>query len=556
MEKKLSPATRIFKLVRQDKSEITAVYFYAILAGLIQLSLPVGIQSIINFVLGGSMSASLVVLIILVVLGVLVTGIIYINQMKLIEKIQQKIFVRYAIEFADHIPRIDLKKADAFYLPELVNRFFEIPSLQKGLSKLLLDIPTATIQIFFGLLLLSLYHPAFILFGVLLVVTLGVILYYTGAKGLRTSLAESAYKYRAAAWLEELARVVKSFKLSKGTSLHLKKADEHTINYLHARTNHFSVLIFQYRFLVAIKTIITAAMLLVGSFLLINQQLNIGQFIAAEIVILIVISAVEKLITTLDNVYDVLTSVEKMGKLTDKPIEETGTALLESKSSGVSVELNNVSFRFANTGNIIDRLTFSISPGEKVCISGQEGSGKSTLLKLLAGSYSDFSGSILIDNIPIRNYNLDSLRSKTGIYISQQDIFHGTLLENITMGNPVFNINEINESAEKIGLRPFITSLKYGFETELDPVGNHLPGNVIRKILLLRAILNKPRLILLEEPWHGFPEDQRKKVQQLILKETENSTVIIISNDEEFKSACDKVIYLYEEGKQIVQNSK
>ncbi|MBI1343898.1 MAG: ATP-binding cassette domain-containing protein [Terrimonas sp.] len=554
MENTLTPVNRIWKLVRQDKSEITAIYFYAVLAGLIQLSLPVGIQSIINFVLGGSMSASLIVLIILVVLGVLATGLIYINQMKLIEKIQQKIFVRFSIDFADHIPRIDLQKADSFYLPELVNRFFEIPSLQKGLSKLLLDIPTATIQILFGLILLSLYHPAFILFGILLIAILVMILYYTGARGLRTSLAESAYKYKAAAWLEELARVIKSFKLSKGTSLHLKKADEHTTQYLHARTQHFSVLLFQYRVLVTLKTIITAAMLVVGSFLLVNQQLNIGQFIAAEIVILIVIGAVEKMIGTLDSVYDVLTSVEKIGKLTDKPVEKGGTQLLENRKKGVSVELKDISFRFANTGNIIDHVSFYVAPGEKVCLRGKEGSGKSTLLRLLAGTYADFSGTVLIDDIPIGNYDLDSLRSQTGIFLSQQDIFQGTLLENITMGNPKTDMDEIKKWVALIGLSPMVNSFKNGFDTELDPVGNHLPGNVIRKILLLRALINQPRLVLLEEPWLGFPDDLKERIQDALLQKTENSTVIVISNDEQFAARCHKVIQISETETLITNN--
>ncbi len=554
MEKKATPVARILKLVRQDRSEITGIYFYAVLAGLIQLSLPVGIQSIISFVLGGTMSASLIILIVLVVLGVLATGLIYINQMKLIEKIQQKIFVRYSIDFADHIPRIDLQKASGVYLPELVNRFFEIPSLQKGLSKLLLDIPTATIQILFGLMLLSLYHPAFILFSILLIVILSVILYYTGDKGLRSSLAESANKFATVAWLEELARVVKSFKLSKGTSLHLKNADANTIKYLHSRTEHFSVLLFQYRLLVALKTIITAAMLLVGSFLLVNQQLNIGQFIAAEIVILIVINAVEKIIGTLDSVYDTLTAVEKIEKLTEKSVETGGTQILNGDKKGVAVELKDVSFRFANTGNIIDHVSFAIAPGETVCISGKEGSGKSTLLHLLGGTYPEFSGSVLIDDIPIRNYNLDSLRSKMGIYLSQQDIFHGTLLENITMGDERCSIDDVKNIAEKIGLRPFIISLKNGFDTKLDPVGNHLPGNVIRKILLLRALVNKPRLILLEEPWLGFADDLKKQVQHFLLSNTDSSTVIVISNEQAFASQCNKVIHLREEETKVVIN--
>jgi len=554
MEKKLTPVTRIWNLVRLEKSDITAIYFYAILAGILQLTLPVGIQSIINFVLGGTMSASLVILIILVVVGVLVTGLIYINQMKLIEKIQQKIFVRYSLDFADHIPRIDLQKADSYYLPELVNRFFEIPSLQKGLSKLLLDIPTATIQIIFGLVLLSLYHPAFILFGTLVIAILALILYYTGSRGLKTSLAESMYKYKAAAWLEELARVVKSFKLSKGTQLHLKKQDEHTMQYLHARKDHFSVLLFQYRLMVTLKTIITAAMLVVGALLLVNQQLNIGQFIAAEIVILIVIGAVEKMIGTLDSVYDVLTSVEKIGKLTDKPVEEHGSMPLENKKQGVSLELQDVSFGFGNSGLIIDRLNAEISAGHKVCITGKEGSGKSTLLRLLAGTYPGFTGTVLIDEIPLLNFDLDSLRSQMGIYLSHQDIFHGTLLENITMGDENYRMDEIKSIAEKLGLKPFITSLKNGYDTELDPVGNRLPGNITRKILLLRALINKPRLILLEEPWLGFSETEKQKIQSFLLDETGNSTVLVISNDEAFAARCDKIIHMYNEENRIPQN--
>lgn len=139
--------------------------FFAILSGLIQLSLPVGVQAIIGFVLGGTLSASLAVLITVLVAGVLLAGIMQINQMKIIEKIQQRIFVKYAYAFADRIPKLDLKEIDSYYLPELVNRFFDTVSLQKGISKLLLDLPMAMIQILFGLILLPFYHPFFIFFG-------------------------------------------------------------------------------------------------------------------------------------------------------------------------------------------------------------------------------------------------------------------------------------------------------------------------------------------------------------------------------------------------------
>jgi ABC-type bacteriocin/lantibiotic exporter with double-glycine peptidase domain len=325
MPTKKRPSARILHLLKLDRSEISAIYFYAIMNGLIQLSLPVGIQAIIGYVLGASMRASLVVLIALVVMGVLIAGIMQVNQMKIIEKIQQKLFVRYSFAFANHIPNLDMKKNDSVYLPELVNRFFDIPVLQKGLSKVLLDIPTAIIQIIFGLILLCFYHPAFILFGIVLVTILILILQFTGGRGLETSLQKSKYKYKVAAWLEEMARILISVKLSKSYDMHLKKADDEVTNYLDARNNHFKVLLFQFNVLVVFKTIITAAMLIVGTMLMVNQQLTVGQFIAAEIVILLVLNSVEKLIINLGSIYDTLTAVEKLAELTDKPIETEGT---------------------------------------------------------------------------------------------------------------------------------------------------------------------------------------------------------------------------------------
>lgn len=539
-----NPVTRILRLVKLERKEIGSIYFYAILGGLIQLSLPIGIQSIIGFILGATMSTSLKILVALVVLGVFIGGLLQVNQMKIIEKIQQRIFVRFSFQIAERIPKLDLKQADNYYLPELVNRFFDITALQKSLSKLLLDVPAASIQILFGLVLLSFYHPLFILLSVLLVAVLAVILYYTGNKGLETSLLESRHKYGVAAWLEEMARVIKSLKFSKGSHFHMEKADERVSAYLQYRTSHFSILLFQYKMLVLFKTLITAAMLVIGSFLLVNQQLNIGQFIAAEIVIITVINSVEKLINNLDSVYDVLTSVEKIGKITDKPVENSGTLQMKDDATGYEIEMANVSFGYENERKIINDLTVKIEPGEKVCIMGAEGSGKSTVLKLLTGSYTEYDGNILVNKIPIKNYNIDSLRSHTGVFLNQQDIFQGSLEENITMGNEEIDRTEVIALFEKTGLMNFLASLKDGFDTELDPTGHRLPRNVVHKLLLVRAMVNQPRLLLLEDPFTGLEEVYKQQIQSLLLDKKNPATVIISTNDESFARQCNKIIYL------------
>lgn len=538
----VSPVTRLWKLLREEKSDIVAIYFFAILAGLVQLSLPLGIQAIIGFVLGGTLSASLVVLISVLVVGVLFVGIMQINQMKVIERIQQRIFTRYAFAFADRIPKLDLKKVDSFYLPELVNRFFDTTSLQKSISKLLLDLPSAMIQVLFGLILLSFYHPFFILFGILLLLVLWLILYLTGSKGLQSSLAESTYKYGMAGWLEEMARLVKVFKFSSSSGLHLKKANDRTVHYLEARTRHFHVLLLQYRTLVFFKVAITAAMLVVGVSLLLDQQINIGQFVAAEIIIITVINAVEKIITNLDSVYDVLTAVDKVSKLTDKPVEVTGHYDLP-EGERISVKADRLSFGYEEGKPVLQDLSFSIREGEKVCISGKDGAGKSTLLKILTGTYADFTGALLINNIPMGNYNLVSLREKTGIFFPQENIFNGTLWENITMGRPDVEKSYVNHLARQTGLLAFLSTLPSGYDAELDPTGKRLPRNVIQKILLVRALANRPRLLLLEEPWQGIEEQYRTGIQDFLVQ-LEGTTVIIATNDESFAARCSQAIRL------------
>jgi len=535
--------SNFFKVLSPDKKDITSVYILALLAGLVQLSLPLGIQTIISFVMAGSISTSIVILIVMVVLGTFLSGLLQVRQMQVIEKVQQKIFLRYSLEFANRLPKLNIEKLDSYYLPELVNRFFDTVSLQKGIDKLLLDIPTAIIQISFGIILLSFYHPVFIAFGMILLLIVFFILRFTSPQGLQTALKASEYKYGIAAWLEEMARTIKSFKYSKGTLLHLHKTDKLVSGYLDSKTDHFKILLTQFWSLISFKIIITAAMLIVGATLLVDQQINIGQFIAADIVIITIIASVEKLVTNLDKVYDALTSVEKLSKVTESEIEEEGTLLLSTANKGVDIEFNNVSFSYATGEQVLENVNLKIPSGKLVCIQGISGSGKSTLLRLLTAAYKKFDGNILIDGAPIGNYQLRSLRSQTGVLLSQQDIFNGTLLENLTLGNHTISMEDVTALAKKIGLFSFIQTHKNGYDTILDPQGKRLPKKVRQNILLLRALLGKHRLLLLEEPFDHLDEAQQNTVMDYI-KNDKEATIIITAFDERIAKECDMVFQL------------
>lgn len=539
----MGAARKILELLNLDKKDVSSIYAFAILAGILSLAMPLGIQTIIGFVMAGSLSTSIVILIILVVAAVLIYGLLQIRQLQVTEKIQQKLFVRYSLEFADRLPKMNIEKLDAYYLPELVNRFFDTVSLQKAVEKLLLDVPAAIIQIFFGLILLSLYHPVFIGFGAVLTLIVYLIMRYTLPAGFEASIEASNQKFATAAWLEEMARVIKSFKYSRGTKLNIRKTDRIVTQYLDARTSYFKVLLTQYWSLILFKVIITAAMLIVGAVLLVDQQINIGQFIAADIVILSIIASVEKLILNMDKVYDLLTSVEKLSKITESEIEEQGTVILTDINAGVTLLFENVGFAYANDSKALEGLNLNIAPGDKVCIMGESGSGKSTILRLLTGAFNNFTGSILLDGIPLGNYNLNSIRSQTGILLSQQDIFNGTIWENITMGSEEIKYEEVTDLVNKCGLTSFVQSLPKGYDTLLDPTGKRLNSKIRQDILLLRALLGKKRLLLLEEPLNFLEKTYKHNIQDYIFSE-ENATVIIATNDVEVAARCNKIIYL------------
>lgn len=322
------PFKRLFDLLRLDRRDITYIYLFAVVGGAINLTLPLGIQAIINLIGGGQLATSWVVLIAFVSVGVAFTGAMQVMQLVLSEHIKQRLFVRSSLEFAFRLPNIRPDQLEGRYLPELVNRFFDTLTVQKGLDKVLLDIPVSALQIILGLVLLSFYHPFFIAFALFLILLLWAVFRISGTRGLETSLQESKYKYQTAHWLEELGRSNSTFKLAGTTSLPLERTDELASSYTKARKSHFKVLLGHYWAMVAFKTVVTLSLLILGGLLVINERMNIGQFVAAEIVILLLLAAVEKVIMGLDSIYDVLTALEKIANVTDLALEpQTGMDL-------------------------------------------------------------------------------------------------------------------------------------------------------------------------------------------------------------------------------------
>jgi ABC-type bacteriocin/lantibiotic exporter with double-glycine peptidase domain len=551
-----TPLQRFYNLLRLDRKDIVQIFFYAIFSGLISLSLPLGIQAIINLIQSGRVSISWVVLVIIVVIGVALVGILSLMQLRITENLQQKIFVRSSFEFSYRLPKIKFEELYNQYPPELANRFFDTLTIQKGTSKLLIDFSTALLQIIFGIVLLSLYHPFFIFFGILLCVLLYLIFKFSYYPGLSSSLKESKYKYKVVSWLQEIARNNFSFRKQENFEFALEKNNSLVAEYINYREKHFKIIKRQYTQLIGFKVIITASLLLIGGYLVLNQKMNIGQFVAAEIIILLVISSVEKIIVGLESLYDVLTSVEKIGQIVDLNMEEVSAIKSDYCFTNISITTENLRFRYPDsTDDILSDIDINIEPSEKIYLDGNNGSGKSTFIRLLSGFIQPTSGSFFINDATYRKMDLTHYRSQISAITQGETPFEGTILENITLNNPSVSYEDVKWAIESVQLGSFIKTLPNGLETKIFPDGRQLSSSNAQKILLARSIVSKPKILFYEDPLDKMDEDASKEIIEFITHPSNQWTVIVSSKNKYWEEKCTRKITM-ENGKIIADLKK
>jgi len=541
---KFKPIQRFVRLLNLDKKALVNLYVFSLFAAIVSLSLPLGFQAIINLITSGQVTTSFYILILIVLIGYGLNGYLQILQITVTEVLQRKVFAGVAFDFAFRAPRFSMTALRNIHAPELMNRFFDTLTIQKGIPKILIDFAGSSLQILIALILLTFYHPFFILFGFLSIILVFFIVRILSPQGLRTALLQSKYKYEVAHWLEELARTLETFKLAGTTNLPLEQADKTTLKYLNARESHFKSLLYHYYSILIFKIIIAGSFLLLGGLLVIDQQMNIGQFVAAEIIVIIMLGSAEKLIFSLDAIYDMLTALEKLGNVTDIELEKDGILdVPQGSDKGLDIKIQNLSFEVDEGRQLLNDLTFAVSPGERVLITGYSGSGKHTLLQLMNGFYSNFEGAIRYNGASIKSLNLQKLRDKIGESMTGEAIFNGTFLENITLGREV-SFDKIFEIIELTGLRNFLDSLDEGLFTQLTPEGKHLSRSTKAKILIARLILKQPKLIILDENLYVIRDTERKSIMSYLCAQNHGWTVMVINNHIDHSDSFDRILFM------------
>jgi ABC-type bacteriocin/lantibiotic exporter with double-glycine peptidase domain len=555
-----SPISRLWSLLVRERRDVWLVFGYAALAGLFSLVLPLSVQQLVQLVSGRMILQPTYLLVAFVLLGTLGVGVLQVMQLSVVENIQQRLFARLAFEFSFRVPRLRYDVSVREDLPEVMNRFFETVTVQKSLSKLLLDLSAALLTILFGLVLLTLYHPYFTFFSLALVLGLGLILRATGPKGLATSVSESKYKYKVVHWLEEMARANTAFKYAGRSALPVERMDELVAGYLKYRKSHFRVLVQQTASVVGFKTLIVGALLVLGIALVQRNQITLGQFVASEIVIVTVLAGIEKLISSLDTVYDVLTSVDKLGHVTDLPLEVPGGLALPAAPvlgaavraagdgappSGLALEARGLTFRYgAGAAPALAGVSLRVAPGERVGITGYEGSGQTTLLKLFGGLLDGYEGAVAVNGVPMRELDRSAFRDAVGQLLSPTDLFDGTVEENVSVGRPDVSTHDVLRAIERVGLSEWLQAQPLGLRTVVRNGGRELPTHVLSRLLVAQAVAGRPRLVVVDDYYQNVEPDCRQHLVECLTDRREPWTLLLVSHDPAYLAACDRVLVL------------
>ncbi len=540
----MSPWRRARALLAIDKADAWLCLVYGIAIGILSLVTPFAVQSLVNTVSFGSVLQPLFVLTVLVAIGLAFAGVMRVLQAFVVEALQQRMFVRSVSDISRRLTSVEVSAYDQLHAPELTHRFFEIPTIQKGIASLYVDGIDLLLKLAVGMPLLAFYHPLLLGFAIALVLGIAFVVFVLGRGGVDTALGESSAKHDAANWLEHIARMPEAFKSASGRRWALERADRIARRYCDARRRHFRRLVHHLVGSIGLKILGATVLLGVGGGLVVQNELTLGQLVAAELVFASIAIALLKLHKQLEAAYDTMTSASKFALLVDLPLERTGGEVLECHGPA-SVQLRGIELAYAGRDPVLVDVDLVVSPGEHVAVAGGGGSGKSTLLDLLATLRTSTRGVYELDGNDVRLCDLLHLR-KDIVLVREPQFVRGSLLTNLRMLRRDADVHEVDEVLEALGLADVAGQLQQGLATELMPSGVPLSRTQARRVALARALIARPRLLLLDGALDdlGLEESQQARLLDYVFRTEAPWTVIAACEDPRVLARCTRRVLL------------
>lgn len=533
------PFQRLLGLFKPELGDVWAMVVFSIIVGVLTLAAPLAVEALVNTVAFGRYLQPILMLAFLLLVFLTFAAGLRALLAVVAEIIQRRLFVRVSEDLGYRLPRVKAAAFDGQYGPELVNRFLDVANIQKTSAFLLLDGISLIMSAVIGMAVLAFYHPFLLGFDVILLALMAFTVFVLGRGAVGTAQKESKAKFYLTAWLEELVRCPTAFAMHGGSRFAIERTDKLAVNYLDYRRKHFRVLMRQVIFALTMQAAASTVLLGLGGWLVISGELTLGQLVAAELIVTVVVGAFAKLGKHIESYYDMLASVDKVGVLLDLPMEDQGGPVQVEAAGPAAIELRDVSI--AVDGNkVVGDLSAKSALGGTTVIVGPPASGKSTLMDALAVRRTIKSGVLEIDGIETGQLDLETLRQQIG-FARDIEIFSGTLAENVHLYRPNIRSADVRDALKLVGLLDEVRRFENGIDIHLGSDGRPLSRDQALRLMIARAIVGRPRILLIDGTLDGLPDTT---AYDLLLKLTESPqpwTLVIASGRAAIRAQADEI---------------
>jgi putative ABC transport system ATP-binding protein len=535
------PLRRLWHLLTPDRAEVGIVVGFAIVLGVLTLATPIAVQSLVNFVAFGGLMQPLIVVGLLLLFFLAFAGAIRVFKFYVVEVLQRRIFVRVVSNLSDRLPKVRLDAYDRGDGPEMVNRFFDVMTIQKTGSALLIDGLDSVLQAGIGLLVLGFYHPYLLIFDVLLILSIAFILFGLGRGAVATARKESSAKYQVVGALEELARAPVTYKLAGAPEFARARLAELTGSYIAARRRHYSVVFRQLVGSVTLHAAAATTLLGLGGLLVIEGQLTLGQLVAAELIVSVALVSFVKFGKQLEAFYDLLAGVDKLGQLLDLPVEDDRGESHIPTQPGATLDLLDVSYGYGSSGRGIEHFHLHVDAGERVAVLGDRAAGKTTIAELLGGLREPDSGVACLDGQDLREIAKVSVRTQLDL-VTGLEIVEGSILDNVRLGRSDVSTQEIRDALDRFGVLTEFVALPDGLRTRLLQDGAPLSRHSVLLLMLARATVGAPRAIVIDGTLDELDPASRTRAMRVLTAPEAPWTLVVMTSSPDIASAFGRTV--------------
>lgn len=535
---------RMIEMARIESHHLGLVLGLAVAAGLLAFAPPMTIQALVNTAAIGGMEHPLVVLTFIISIFMAFSYSVYKLESHLVELVQRRILMRIPVDHAHQPPKVGGVVNDTLFGITPASRLFDVLDEEKaGTSLLLLDGVSLLMQAGVGMTLLAIYHSFLLSFNIVLLLTIGLMMYVSGRYAVATAFEESKSKHAMIAWLEIIANNLFSFKSDSGSKWAVDLSDQLAQAYLAGKRAHRRIILGQIIGLLSLYAMAISALLAIGGFLVLNGQISLGQLVASELILCSVMGSLVKFGRELESVYGRMSGADKSGHLPELPLEP-GQAAATKMSSPATLAVHGLSFGLGSKRPALVGLDFVVEAGERVAVLGDHGCGKSRLAQIICGMSQPLAGEIKFDGDDIEHHNLQTLRNRIAI-VGPLEIIENSLFENVRLGRPHIGLAEVEHALAAVGLLDELAKLPtVSLETVVGHDGWPLSGNQARLLMIARAIADRPALLVLDGILDELDEVTRLRLEIALFDEDAPWTLLVLTSFPSVAALCGRVVEL------------